>query len=207
MAKKSNTTTTRHSEGAKQQTKQSGKNKQSSPDTEQLLIEPIVETTDTTTEDVVLTIIADEPTFEPVETISEEINGDTTNNAIEEPIEAVVIEKTESLEPEMGNIVSFSGNLSDETINTEPVKNNRKPRLGTDITYKLVGCSYHYFRRFFKKQFNNTAIKVRFVKSGTGYNGYIEIAEASKEQSIALLEKIKLENPTIKNIYWDLVSQ
>ncbi len=212
MAKNNNKTAPKHPEGAKQQSKQSSKNKQSVPGVEQLIIEPIAEKIDTTTNDVAEPIITDESTNEQIETISEELNGnDTTDNSVdnvsEEPIEAVSLENTESLEPVMGNIVPFTDGVSDKTISTEPIKNNRKPRLCTDITYKLVGCSYHYFRRFFKKQFNNTAIKVRFVKSGTGYNGYIEIAEASKEQSIALLEKIKTDNPTIKNIYWDLVSE
>ncbi len=164
-----------------------------------------------------LSVTTDEPTVEP---ISEELSDadaiETTvytepvyivaDTACAEQADAVSFENTDSAEPEKGNIVSLDATDSTETFSAEPLK-SRKPRLGTDITHKLVGCSYHYFRRFFKKPFNSANIKVRFVKGGMGYNGHMEIAEATKEQSLTLLEKIKLDNPLIKNIYWDLVSE
>ena len=83
----------------------------------------------------------------------------------------------------------------------EPVKKSRKSKLGDEITIKLAGCSYHYFRRFFKKRFTAENIKVRFVKQATGYNGHIEIAEATKTEALALLEQIKADNPTIRNLF------
>jgi hypothetical protein len=220
MAKKTNNKTAakKPAQNAKQPVKNTGKNKPSLPAAEHLIDEPMAEVTDTATEDAVVAVIVDEPAVEPVEISSGEIPvtyaaenatevEPAATNASEEPAEAVRLENNELVEPEKGNIVPSDDELSAEPISAEPEKKSRKPRLGNDITHKLVGCTYHYFRRFFKKPFNNANIKVRFVKSDMGYNGHMEIAEATKEQSLTLLEKIKLDNPLIKNIYWDLVSE
>jgi hypothetical protein len=223
MAKKNNNKTAakRPAQNAKQPVKNTGKNKPSEPIAEQLIDEPFAEVIDTETEDAVVTVIADEPAIEAVEISSEEmpVSDAAENTADEEavdiaadnsnevPADAVSPENAEIVEPEKGNIVPFIADASAEQISADPEKKSRKPRLGNDITHKLVGCTYHYFRRFFKKPFNSANIKVRFVKSEMGYNGHMEIAEATKEQSLTLLEKIKLDNPLIKNIYWDLVSE
>jgi hypothetical protein len=89
-----------------------------------------------------------------------------------------------------------------EVETAKPIKNQKSRLSGESI--KLVGCSYHYFRKYFKKQFEITKIKVRFVKQATGYNGHMEVTEANKEKAIELLETIKSDNSTVKNLYWDI---
>jgi len=85
--------------------------------------------------------------------------------------------------------------------NSKPSK-TRKTKLGTDQTAKLAACSYHFFRKYFKKRYAEEGIKVRFVKEATGYNGHMEVAESDIEKAKGIILKIKAENTEVKNLFW-----
>jgi hypothetical protein len=109
----------------------------------------------------------------------------------EEAVEEPTIEHTEPTEV---------STLVTETL-TQPHK-ARKTKLGTDQTAKLAGCSYHFFRKYFKKRYAEEGIKVRFVKEEKGYNGHMEVAESDIEKAKGIILKIKAENADVKNLFW-----
>ena len=117
---------------------------------------------------------------------------------VEETI--VEVETAETIEPVIlpeENIVP----AQDEVV-AEPVKKKSKRK---DLNFEpLVGCSYHMHRKFLKKLFSKNEVVVRFVKGEVGYNGHLEVPAADKQKAIALLEGFKVDNPTIKNLYWAL---
>ena len=93
------------------------------------------------------------------------------------------------------------------TATGEPETKSKKARntkLGTAKTALLAGCSYHFFRKYFKKRYAEEGIKVRFVKAATGYNGHIEVAETDIERAKGIILKIKSEQMNVKNLFWFL---
>ncbi len=133
---------------------------------------------------------------ETIDPINEELIPQT------EPVEETIleVETAETIEPVIlpeENIVP----AQDEVV-AEPTKKKSKRK---DMNFEpLVGCSYHMHRKFLKKLFSKNEVVVRFVKSEVGYNGHLEVPAADKQKAIALLETFKVDNPTIKNLYWAL---
>lgn len=156
------------------------------------------ETTDEAV-DVIIDPVETEITPAPVAVENENQISEVINDTVEE---AAAAAQANEVQEEV--VVDTPAEQEPVVSTDEPVKKSRKSKLGNEITIKLVGCSYHYFRRFFKKRFAAENIKVRFVKQATGYNGHIEIAEATKTEALALLEQIKTDNPTVKNLWWEL---
>lgn len=120
-----------------------------------------------------------------------EIYFELGKEEIEPNPDVLTIETTEQLD----SITSTS------KPNSKPRK-TRKTKLGTDQTAKLAGCSYHFFRKYFKKRYAEEGIKVRFVKEATGYNGHMEVAESDIELAKGIILKIKAENTEVKNLFW-----
>ena len=93
-----------------------------------------------------------------------------------------------------------------EVISTDAQSKKASKAKRKDITYvALVGCSYHYFRKFLKKLFNTKEIAVRFVRPDVGYNGHIEVSETEKESALTTINIFQTEHPDIKNLYWAIV--
>ena len=92
----------------------------------------------------------------------------------------------------------------EETITETTPKKAKKNKFGNAETAKLAGCSYHFFRKYFKKRYTEEGIKVRFVKAATGYNGHIEVAETDIERAKGIILKIKSEQMDVKNLFWFL---
>ena len=119
-----------------------------------------------------------------------------------EPVEEtiLVVETTETVEP----VIPAEENIvpaQDEVVD-EPTKKKGKRK---DLNFEpLVGCSYHMHRKFLKKLFIKNEVVVRFVKSEVGYNGHLEVPAADKQKAMTILEGVKADNPTIKNLYWAL---
>jgi hypothetical protein len=81
-------------------------------------------------------------------------------------------------------------------------KKAKKNKLGNAETTKLAGCTYHFFRKYFKKKFDNEGIKVRFIKAELGYNGHLEVAQTDRDKAVSLLLILKTENADVKNLFW-----
>jgi hypothetical protein len=138
--------------------------------------------------EIVKVLVAD-GNFDPNEPIEVffELGETESEDGVEEP----TIEPTEPTE---------ASTLVTETL-TQPHK-ARKIKLGTDQTAKLAGCSYHFFRKYFKKRYAEEGIKVRFVKEEKGYSGHMEVAESDIEKAKGTILKIKAENAEVKNLFW-----
>jgi len=81
-------------------------------------------------------------------------------------------------------------------------KKAKKNKLGNAETTKLAGCTYHFFRKYFKKKFDNESVKVRFIKAEQGYTGHLEVAQADRDKAVSLLLILKTENVDVKNLFW-----
>ena len=133
---------------------------------------------------------------EVIDPINEELILET------EPVEETiaVVETAETIEPV---ILPEENTLpaQDEVV-VEPVKKKSKRK---DLNFEpLVGCSYHMHRKFLKKLFSKNEVIARFVKGEVGYNGHLEVPAADQQQAMTILEGFKVDNPTIKNLYWAL---
>lgn len=117
----------------------------------------------------------------------------TEEEAIHE--EPVVEEKVTVIEEEQP-ITTYETESITEV--TPKLKNKRKQ--DSEI---LIGCSYHYFRKFFRKPFINASIKVSFVKEPTGYNGHIAVSLTELENAQQVLQTIQTEHAGVKNLCWN----
>ena len=90
----------------------------------------------------------------------------------------------------------------EEHITETTPKRAKKNKLGNAETTKLAGCTYHFFRKYFKKKFDNEGVKVRFIKAEQGYNGHLEVAIADRDKAVSLLLILKSENSDVKNLFW-----
>jgi hypothetical protein len=154
--------------------------------------------------------VIEEQAIEPVtDNIEEAVEAiDTSNEELildSEPVEetAIEIETAETIEPV---ILPEEKTLpAQKEIVAEPTEKNAGKPKRKDLNFEsLVGCSYHMHRKFLKKLFSKNEVVVRFVKSEVGYNGHLEVPSADKQKAIAVLETFKVDNPTIKNLYWAL---
>jgi len=90
----------------------------------------------------------------------------------------------------------------EEPITEAGAKKAKKNKLGNAETTKLAGCTYHFFRKYFKKKFDNESVKVRFIKAELGYTGHLEVAQTDRDKAISLLLILKSENVDVKNLFW-----
>jgi len=81
-------------------------------------------------------------------------------------------------------------------------KKAKKNKLGNAETTKLAGCTYHFFRKYFKKKFDNEGVKVRFIKAEQGYTGHLEVVQTDRDKAVSLLLILKTENADVKNLFW-----
>ena len=81
-------------------------------------------------------------------------------------------------------------------------KKAKKNKLGNAETAKIAGCTYHFFRKYFKKKFDNEGVKVRFIKAEKGYTGHLEVAQTDRDKAVSLLLILKTENVDVKNLFW-----
>lgn len=122
-----------------------------------------------------------------------------------EPVEEtiLVVETAETIEP----VILPEENtlpIQDEVI-AEPTEKKAGMPKRKDLNFEsLVGCSYHMHRRFLKKLFSKNEVVLRFVKGEVGYNGHLEVPAADKQKAMTILEGFKVDNPTIKNLFWAL---
>lgn len=109
-------------------------------------------------------------------------------------------------EEEPGEQIEDSMSTTQEKIDsafaTAQPKKVRQTKLGTDAVAKLAGCSYHFFRKYFKKRFAEEGIKVRFVKDEKSYNGHMEIAETDIERAKGIILELKAEDTDVKKLFW-----
>ena len=132
---------------------------------------------------------------EAIDPINEELILET------EPVEETiaVVETAETIEPV---ILPEENTLPAQEVIAESIKKKSKRK---DLNFEsLVGCSYHMHRKFLKKLFSKNEVTVRFVKGEVGYNGHLEVPAADQQKAITILESFKVDNPTIKNLYWAL---
>ena len=121
-----------------------------------------------------------------------------------EPVEETiaVVETAETIEPV---ILPEENTLPAQEVIAEPTEKKAGKPKRKDLNFEpLVGCSYHMHRKFLKKLFIKNEVVVRFVKSEVGYNGHLEVPAADKQKAMTILEGVKADNPTIKNLYWAL---
>jgi hypothetical protein len=162
--------------------------------------------------------VNDEPTINSVEDITEEHSTSETadvigeqetdvpvinpNGPTEDYIELAAEEQQEAAVEPLTEPLEATEETT-RTIETSiQLSKSRKTKLGTDQTKKLAGCSYHFFRKYFKKRYAEEGIKVRFVKEAAGYNGHMEVAETDIERARGIILKIKAENTEVKNLFW-----
>ena len=136
---------------------------------------------------------------ETIDPINEELIPNT--ELVEEAI--LEVETAETIEPVIlpeENIVP----AQDEVVAEPTEKKAGKPKR-KDLNFEpLVGCSYHMHRKFLKKLFSKNEVVLRFVKGEVGYNGHLEVPAADKQKAMTILEGFKVDNPTIKNLFWAL---
>ena len=150
-------------------------------------------------------VIEEQPIDSVTDNIVEVAESIDTINAeliqLTEPVEEtiVVVEAAETIEPV---ILQEENTLPAQELIAEPIKKKSKRK---DMNFEpLVGCSYHMHRKFLKKLFSKNEVVARFVKGEVGYNGHLEVPAVDKQKAIAVLESFKVDNPTIKNLYWAL---
>ncbi len=151
-------------------------------------------------------VIEEQPIDSPTENIVEvaevidPINAELIPQT--EPVEETILEAepAETIEPV--SLPEENTLPAQEEVIAEPVKKKSKRK---DLNFEpLVGCSYHMHRKFLKKLFSKNEVIARFVKGEVGYNGHLEVPAVDKQKAIAVLESFKVDNPTIKNLYWAL---
>lgn len=148
----------------------------------------------------------DETPVEVTPTIEMPAGEEIADTIVTETTEEVASEKAEDIkeaDEALALIETPKEEQADEFISVETKKVSKPKRK--DITYvPLVGISYHYFRKFLKKQFNAKEMPVRFVRPETGYNGHIEVSANEKDIAMELVATYQTEHPEIKRLYWEL---
>jgi hypothetical protein len=162
------------------------------------------------TEQSVNSELQDSPTTE----LSEETESTETERDFDIFFELGEDDEEEGISVEITSIEeeapTTEGPLKEEetTITEQPAieepnaKKAKKNKLGNSETTKLAGCTYHFFRKYFKKKFDHEGVKVRFIKAEQGYTGHLEVAQSDRDKAVSLLLILKSENVDVKNLFW-----
>lgn len=158
-----------------------------------VVIEPI-----TANSDDIVTIVEsvaenNEQANEPVVEVPVVISNHTENRD-------VLVEGTE---PVIDNILQVE--------EVEPLEPSKKKSDATanniDKRVKLVGTSYHYFRKCLKSVLRSYEIQsAKFIKDATGWNGHITILENDKEKALKVLAQYQIDNTVTKILWWDVIA-
>ena len=202
MAKKNTSKTTLQQKNAK-------KTAPKAKTTEQDITEQVAANeTDVLQDDTAIESVVDNAKEPTLSELVDEQDVDVSMFDPNEPIEILFELGEEETEEDVEQPNVDRQEPNDEiTAASEPETKSTKTRntkLGTAKTAMLAGCSYHFFRKYFKKRYTEEGIKVRFVKAATGYNGHIEVAETDIERAKGIILKIKSEQMDVKNLFWFL---
>jgi hypothetical protein len=133
----------------------------------------------------------------PTDEQSEETESTETERDFEIFFELGEDDEEEGISVEITSIEEENP-ITEQPVIEEPTteanaKKAKKNKLGNAETTKLAGCTYHFFRKYFKKRFDNEGVKVRFIKAEKGYTGHLEVAQADRDKAVSLLLILKLK--------------